>query len=243
MEQNINIFIVFLAGLGTFLSPCIIPIVPSYLSYISGVVIGEEINSKKKWWIIRNTIFFILGFGSAFSILQLIISKFTNFASLFLGNKVLNIVFGIFIIVMGLNILGVFKIKKLYSEKRMELNFIKRNFITSYLFGFAFGFGWAPCMGPILFTIFSYLSLSATLNEGILYIWIFTLGLGFPFLIFSFFMDNIVKLTTFKKKFLFSDKISGFLLIIMGILLTMDKLTIFTNWNFIDSIVEFLKIK
>ncbi|MGL5124112.1 MAG: cytochrome c biogenesis CcdA family protein [Fusobacteriaceae bacterium] len=242
MGQNINILIVFLAGLGTFLSPCIIPIVPSYLSYISGVVVGEKINSKKKWWIIRNTMFFILGFGFAFSILQLIISKFTNFASLFLGNKVLNIIFGIFIIIMGLNILGVFKITKLYSEKRMELKFIKRNYITSYIFGFAFGFGWAPCMGPILFTIFSYLSLSATLNEGVLYIWIFTLGLGFPFLIFAFFMDNMIKLTNYKIKFLLSDKISGFLLIIMGTLLALDKLTIFTNWNFIDSIIEFIKI-
>ncbi|MGL6064388.1 MAG: cytochrome c biogenesis CcdA family protein [Fusobacteriaceae bacterium] len=243
MEHNINVVIVFLAGLGTFLSPCIIPIVPSYLSYISGVVIGEEINSKKKWWIIRNTMFFILGFGTAFSILQLIISKFTNFASLFLGNKVLNIVFGIFIIVMGLNILGIFKISKLYSEKRMELNFVKRNYLTSYVFGFSFGFGWAPCMGPILFTIFSYLSLSATLDEGVLYIWIFTLGLGFPFIIFALFIDNMVKLANFRKRFLLSDKISGFLLIIMGTLLAMDKLTIFTNWNFIDSIAEFLKIK
>lgn len=241
MEQNINVLIVFLAGLGTFLSPCIIPIVPSYLSYIFGVIIGEKINFKKKWWIIINTVFFIIGFGTAFSFLQIIISKFTNIASLFLGNKILNIIFGTFIIIMGLNILGIFKIKKLYFEKRMELSFIKRNFITSYLFGFAFGFGWAPCMGPILFTIFSYLSLSSTLKEGIFYIWIFTFGLGVPFLIFAFFMDNMIKLTNFRKQFLLSDKISGFLLIIMGILLALDKLSIFSNWNFLDLIVTVIK--
>ena len=233
MGESLSIIVVFLAGLGMFLSPCIIPIVPSYLSYISGVVIGEEIDIKKRWWIISNTVFFIIGFGTAFSILQLILSKFTNFASLFIESKILNIIFGIFIIIMGLNVLGVFKIKKLYSEKRMEIKFVRKNYLTSFAFGFTFGFGWVPCMGPILFTIFSYLSTNTTIKEGIFYIWIFTLGVGLPFLLFAFFLD---RLTKFRRIFAMSDKVSGVILVIMGTLLAFDKLIIFANGEFLFTI-------
>jgi cytochrome c-type biogenesis protein len=228
LNMEISFFIVFIAGLGSFLSPCIIPLVPSYLSYITGGVLGGE--EQHKFKVMLHTVFFILGFGTAFTTLQILIFKFTNLASRLIGNNILNMVFGGIIIIMGLHMLGVFKITKLYSEKRMNLNFGRRNLGTSYLFGFAFGFGWTPCMGPVLFTVMSYLANANTMMMGIFYIWVFTLGLGVPFLLFAFFLDKSKKLDFIKKKFLFSDKLSGVILIIMGLLLALNKMTIFLSW-------------
>ena len=237
--MEISFLIVFLAGLGSFLSPCIIPLVPSYLSYISGGILGGGNQHKVK--VMLHTVFFILGFGTAFTTLQVLIFKFTNLASRLIGNNVLNMIFGGIIIIMGLHMLGVFKITKLYYEKRMNLNFGKRNIGTSYLFGFAFGFGWTPCMGPVLFTVMSYLANADTMTMGIIYIWIFTLGLGVPFLLFAFFLDRSNRLDFIKKKFLFSDKLSGVILIVMGLLLAMNKMTIFLSWGFRDEIVDFFR--
>ena len=239
--MEINILIVFLAGMGTFLAPCIIPLVPSYLSYISGIVLGEKHGGKQKFKVILHTLFFILGFGTAFSALQILLFNFTNLASRLIGNNILNMIFGGIIVIMGIHMIGIFKITKLYSEKRMNFSFIRRNIGTSYLFGFAFGFGWTPCMGPVLFTVMSYLAGADTVWMGTLYIWIYTFGLGVPFMIFALFMDKTNKLDFIKKNFLFSDKISGVILIVMGTLLAMNKMTIFLSWGFRDEIVEFLR--
>ncbi len=142
---------------------------------------------------------------------------------------------------MGLHMIGVFKITKMYSEKRINFSFVRKNIGTSYLFGFAFGFGWTPCMGPVLFTVMSYLTSADTVWIGMLYIWIYTFGLGLPFLIFALFIDRSNKLDFIKKNFLFSEKLSGVILIIMGTLLALNKMTIFLSWGFRDEIFEFFK--
>jgi len=238
---ELNILIVFLAGIGTFLAPCIIPLVPSYLSYISGIVLEKESGGKQKFKVIIHTLFFILGFGTAFSALQILLFNFTNFASKLIGSNILNFVFGGIIVIMGLHMLGIFKISKMYWEKRMNFSFEGKNIGTSYLFGFAFGFGWTPCMGPVLFTVMSYLAGSDTVWMGMFYIWIYTFGLGIPFMIFAIFIDKTSKLDFIKKNFLFSNKISGVILIIMGILLALNKMTIFLSWGYRDEIVEFFR--
>ncbi len=239
--MNINIFIVFLAGIGTFLAPCIIPLVPSYLSYISGMVMGDRKSTRDKIKVFIHTVFFILGFGTAFSALQVLLFNFTNLASNLIGNNILNMVFGGIIVIMGLHMAGVFKITNLYKEKRFNFHFMRRNIGTSYLFGFAFGFGWTPCMGPVLFTVMSYLAGADTMWMGLLYIWIYTLGLGFPFMIFALLLDRSNKLDFIKRNFLFSEKLGGVILITMGTLLAMNKMTIFLSWGFRDEIVEFFR--
>lgn len=238
--MNINVLIVFIAGMGTFLAPCIIPLVPSYLSYISGVVLGEG-STGGRLKVFLHTTFFILGFGTAFSALQILLFNFTNLASTLIGNNVLNMLFGGIIIIMGLNMLGIFKISKFYRESRMSLHFNKKNIGTSYLFGFAFGFGWTPCMGPVLFTVMSYLAGSDTMVQGLVYIWIYTLGLGFPFMVFALMLDKTDKLDFIRKNFLVSEKVGGSILVIMGILLAMNKMTIFLSWGFRDEILSFIK--
>ncbi len=239
--MELNIFVVFIAGIATFLAPCIIPLVPSYLSYISGISMNNVSDAKNKFSILINTIFFILGFGSAFSALQVILSQFTNLASKLIGNNILYLFFGSIIILMGLNMLGIFKITRLYSEKRFSLTFKKRNLFTSYLFGFAFGFGWTPCMGPVLFTVMSYLSSSNSLLEGIFYIWIYTLGLGVPFIVFALLLDKSDKLSFIRKNFLLSNRVSGFILIVIGFLLATNKMDIFLSFGFRNEIIAFFK--
>ncbi len=119
--MDINVLLVFLAGMGTFLAPCIIPLVPSYLSYISGFIGDEHHENADKFKLVLHTVLFVMGFGTAFTVLQILLFKFTNLASSLIGNNVINIIFGILIIMMGLNMLGVFKITKMYSEKLSDV--------------------------------------------------------------------------------------------------------------------------
>ncbi|MGL4392680.1 MAG: cytochrome c biogenesis CcdA family protein [Fusobacteriaceae bacterium] len=216
LQVDINFALTILAGLATFLSPCIIPIIPGYLSYISN-----------KKFIFVHTLFFIFGFGIAFTILQILFFYFANFFSKIFGTKIINITFGIFIIFLGLEILGIFKLKLFEREKKFNFDSLNKNFFTSIIFGFAFGFGWTPCMGPILFGILSYLSSTKTLSQGIFYLWGFVFGLGIPFLIFSLILTFSSKLKLPKINYPAIKKIAGIILIIIGILLATDNLDIF----------------
>ena len=183
----IELFIAFGAGLISFLSPCVLPLIPGYISYISGSSVNELIEKKN-----INLIPIIL-FTVGFSIVFIIFGA----ASTFLGQVLLQnsyelrIVAGLVIIVLSLHILGVINLKFLDYEKRIQTN-VSKNFFSPILIGMAFAFGWTPCIGPILGSILVLASTEESLGRGILLLSLYSTGLAIPFILSGYLMQKFV---------------------------------------------------
>ncbi|MFC1483411.1 cytochrome c biogenesis CcdA family protein, partial [Candidatus Margulisiibacteriota bacterium] len=149
--QNITLITAFTAGLLSFLSPCILPLIPAYIGFISGLSIEQLSDPSHKSKIIINTLLFIFGFSIVFIILGASATAIGQFIFnyIYFFNKIA----GIIIIIFGLHIIGLLKINALFKEKRASLKFDNTTFITSFILGSAFAFGWIPCIGPILTSI------------------------------------------------------------------------------------------
>lgn len=213
--ENINFFLVFLGGILSFFSPCIIPLLPVYISYLAGTEKDGVINRKK---LLINTLFFMLGISLSFFILGF---SFTILGNFFTRYKDIFIkIGGIFIILLGLFQLEIIKIPFFQSEKRINLQPKNMNFFTAFLTGFAFSFGWTPCIGPILSSV---LILAATTKSNLLsftLIGIYSLGFLIPFLLLGIFTNEILKFLKSKQNLLkYTVKIGGVILIIMGTIL------------------------
>ena len=232
--QEPSFIIVFFAGLLTILSPCILPIIPTYISYISGFAGILHLNKKQRLKLLTHTILFLLGIATSFTILQILIFYFANFAVKIVGSKLFYNVLGMIIIIFGLHIMGVIRIKALYYEKHVDMHLKKRSFLISYLFGLTFGFGWSPCTSPTLVAVFTYISKSSTLLKGILLLYVYMLGLGVPFILFSVFLEKDERLFKYLNRHVkFIEKICGCLLVLIGIMLFFNKLSIF---NYLSNI-------
>jgi cytochrome c-type biogenesis protein len=235
---NISFAVAFFAGLASFFSPCVFPLIPSYLSYITGISTGE-LGIKKgiffKTRVFVNSLFFVTGFTAVFVILGLFSGQ--------LGSIVKNIWFmrisGITVIFMGLFIMGVFfKIKFLYflySEKQIEFNPVRRsralNYLSSFLIGVVFAATWTPCVGPVLASIlFIGATLHNTIKGGEL-LFIYSSGLALPFLASSFSLGLFLGISRKIKPYIKNIQIiSGILLVVMGILIFFNYLTIISTW-------------
>jgi cytochrome c-type biogenesis protein len=228
--MEVTFLIVLTAGLATFLSPCILPLIPTYLSYISGIA-AKDLKHSNKTKIFFNTLIFIFGFTTAFVLLQFLLVNFANAVSTVISNKLFYNIMGLIVIVFGLQVMGLINLKFLMFERKINVS-IKSNgrAFVSFLLGFLFGFGWSPCMGPILFSVIAYTSQAETTLLGIFYLIVYSFGLGIPLLIFSLFFENLKPVTNFlKKHYSIIEKISGLILILIGLLLFFDKLSIFSN--------------
>lgn len=215
ITENINFFLVFLGGILSFFSPCVIPLLPVYVSYLAGTEKDGVINRKK---LLINTLFFMFGISVSFFILGF---SFTILGNFFTRYKDIFIkIGGVFIIFFGLFQLEVIKIPFFQSEKRINLQPRNMNFLTAFLTGFAFSFGWTPCIGPILSSV---LILSATTKSNLLsftLIGIYSLGFLIPFLLLGIFTNEILKFLKSKQNLLkYTVKIGGVILIIMGTIL------------------------
>ncbi len=232
MVSSPSLLMVFGAGLLSFFSPCILPIIPVYLSYISGMGINEARNDRnKRWKLFFNTLFFVLGFSVIFMIMQTAVIFFANAASVILNSRIIYQIAGIFVMILGLNMTGLIPLDFLKREKRFDLKLPPGNYFFSFILGILFGFGWSPCMGPILYSIILYISSnSANVIEGAWYMGIYSAGLAMPFLLTGFFMDYFADL--WKKMSNYAKIIeifSGVILVIMGILLFFNKLNVISG--------------
>ena len=215
-----ELFIALGAGLISFLSPCVLPLIPGYISYISGSSINELIEKKNV------NLFPIILFTVGFSIVFI----FFGAASTLLGQVLLQnsyelrIVAGVIIIILSLHIIGIINIKFLNYEKRVQTD-IKRNFFSPVLIGMAFAFGWTPCIGPILGSILVLASTEESLQQGILLLTFYSVGLAVPFILAGYLIQRFLVFSkNFRKNINKVSKIGGSILLITGILMITNHL-------------------
>ena len=216
----IELIVAFGAGLISFLSPCVLPLIPGYISYISGSSINELVEKKN-----INLIPIVL-FTVGFSIVFIIFGA----ASTFLGQVLLQnsyelrIVAGLVIIVLSLHIIGVINLKFLNYEKRIHTN-VSKNFFSPILIGMAFAFGWTPCIGPILGSILVLASTEESLGRGILLLSFYSIGLAIPFILSGYLMQKFLIFSkNFKKNINKVSKIGGIILLLTGLLIITNQL-------------------
>ena len=217
----IKSFLAFGAGFISFLSPCVLPLIPGYISYISGESLGDIVEKQKK--IILKTVLFSLGFS-------LVFISFGATAS-FIGNillensNTLRIIAGIIIIIFSLQLIGILNLNFLNQEKRFQTKNYSNNLFFPVLVGAAFGFGWTPCIGPVLGSILTLAAVESSIGKGILLLSFYSLGLAIPFILSGY---GISKFLAFSKNFRKNIKIvsvtGGVILLITGILILTNKL-------------------
>jgi cytochrome c-type biogenesis protein len=221
----------FVAGLFSFLSPCVLPLVPGYVSMISGVGIEElkapQANLMRR--VMVNSIAFILGFSAVFIAEGLAATELG--AMLGLYKHTLARVAGVVIIIFGLHLTGIFKIKALYTDARLHSVKGTGTILGAFLIGFAFAFGWTPCLGPILTGILTIASEQDTVVKGGILLGVYSLGLAVPFLFTSLLMERFLKFySRFRLHMHALEVASGGLLIALGILLMIGRFTLISSW-------------
>lgn len=200
----------FLEGLASFISPCLLPMLPIYVSYF----MGEEETGKKK--AIINSIGFVLGFTLVFLVLSIFASTVGHFISSY--TKYIKIIFGIIIIILGLNYMEIFKLKILNKTKGIKFKDKKLNFVKACLFGILFSVSWTPCIGTFLSSALLLIAKEQELLKGILLMLLYSIGLGIPFIISVLLIEKLKEVFDFIKKNYKKVKIiSGLILIVMGI--------------------------
>ncbi|MFD1037890.1 cytochrome c biogenesis CcdA family protein [Virgibacillus byunsanensis] len=223
--SEINIFLAFGAGFLSFISPCVLPLYPAFLSYITGMSVSEikEDNKMLNKKSLLHTIFFLLGFSSIF----IMIGFTTSFVSDFLltYKEIIRQIGAILIIFFGLVIVGIFNFQFLMKDKKITFKNRPAGFFGSFIIGMAFSLGWTPCTGPILAIV---LSLAATNPDlGMVMMISYILGFSVPFLILSFFIG---KMNWIKKNSARFVKIGGYIMIVMGVALFFDWMTKLTSY-------------
>ena len=220
----VSFSIAFFAGLISFVSPCVLPLIPGYVSFICGTTLNE-LNSKSKNFILRKSFFFSLGFSLVFVSLGATASFIGSF--LLKNSKLLSIGSGLIIIFFGIYLLEFIKIN--FLDKNFG-NFNIRysnNLLFPFIVGIGFGFGWTPCIGPILGSILAFASMENSIYKGISLLSFYSLGLGVPFVLSSLLIKKFLTFSKIAKKYLDKiKKISGFILILTGILIITGKLQI-----------------
>jgi cytochrome c-type biogenesis protein len=221
-QENISLFAAFTAGLISFISPCVLPLIPAYLSFISGVSVEEMKSRDKRSQALKkvsaNTILFILGFSLVFVALGASATFVGDFllSQLSLFNKIA----GAIIILLGLHLLGVFRIRFLNYEKRFHTRSRPLGLFGSFLVGLAFAFGWTPCIGPILAGILCLAANQDTMTKGVALLSCYSLGLGIPFFVTAVSFHSFLSVFGWiKKHFRTVEIISGLFLIIVGFLM------------------------
>jgi len=215
-----ELFIAFGAGLISFLSPCVLPLIPGYISYVSGTSFDELV--KKKNINLIPIILFTVGFSLVFVVFG---AASTYLGQILLQNSYeLRVAAGLVIILFSLHILGIINFEFLNYEKRIETR-TNNNFYSPILIGMAFAFGWTPCIGPILGSILALAATEESINRGILLLIFYSLGLALPFILSGYLIQKFLIFSkNFRKNINLVSKIGGIILLITGILILTNQL-------------------
>ena len=236
-----TILIAFSAGLASFIAPCILPMIPAFLAYISGTTLTEISNGQKadskinKINIIANTIFFVLGFSIIFSTLGVLINSILSENINQLANS-LNWIAGIIIVIFGIFMIASTKINSLNKEKKFQIKNFKSSYPMSFVFGLAFAIAWTPCVGPILGTILTLAATTPSISFTLLLA--YSIGLGIPFILIGIFFSKSVKIISSMTKYLkYYNVVLGGFIILLGILIFTNQLAYIANFPLLNEIV------
>lgn len=219
MTSNVTFLGTFAAGVLSFASPCVLPLVPPYLAFIAGASLDELSGSgyeRARRRVFGSALAFVAGFSTVFVALGASASVFGQLIRTHMNT--LAIVAGVAIIVMGLHFLGAFRIPLLYREARVQVERRPTGAIGAYVIGLAFGFGWTPCIGPVLAAILGVAASRETVGQGALLLAVYAAGLGVPFLAAAAFSQPFMRLMNrFRAHMGLVEKITGGLLILTGV--------------------------
>ena len=244
--ENVSFVAAFVAGVLSFISPCVLPLIPGYLSFISGVTLDEmqglpaptragggavavaaaPVGRRR---VIVTSLFFILGFSLVFVSLGATASALGQF--LMERLRILGKIAGVLIIVFGLHTMGVLRIGWLYSERRVQMARKPAGPLGALLVGVAFAFGWTPCIGPILAGILTIAAAQDTIGQGVQLLAVYSAGLGIPFLLTSLAINQFfAAFARIRRHYRLIEFVSGALLVAIGILIFTDRFTIIARW-------------
>ena len=220
----LSLFISLSAGVLSFLSPCVLPIVPAYIAYMAGISLQDvELNEKKpNRRVFYSSIAFVLGLSTVFIVLGAAVSFVGQF--LLSYQNILEIIAGFIIILFGLNFIGILSLG-FGREFRFEVTRLKGGILVSYILGLAFAFGWTPCIGPILGSILALASIEETLSRAVILLISYSLGLAVPFVLSGYLIQRFLLFSkNFKKNINLISKIGGITLLVTGILILTNQL-------------------
>ncbi len=220
--------IAFLAGLLSFLSPCVLPLVPSYLSFITGMSGVAEMGARRHLAVLHAALF-VIGFSLIFVALGATATAFGRLLNAY--QQWLQRIGGLLIVVFGLYTLGLIRIPALAREARVQLADKPLGFLGSVLAGMAFGAGWTPCIGPILGSILLYTSTRADLSQGLALLGAYSLGLAVPFLVAAWAREAFLRwFQRFRRYIGWVERVAGVLLVLVGLLLVTGSFTLLSGW-------------
>jgi cytochrome c-type biogenesis protein len=229
VNQSLSVVIALTAGLLSFLSPCVLPLVPSYLSFVTGMSLDELQESDDRTHVVTHALLFVGGFTLVFMVL--------GASASFLGRAAhayedwIARIGGALLVVFGLHLLGVFRIATLMREKRVQLSDKPAGFLGTIAVGAAFGAGWTPCIGPVLGGILTLAAARETVGGGVGLLFVDSLGLAVPFLLAALALDRFfAAFRRFRGWIPWVERASGVLLIALGVLLLTGKFTVLTGW-------------
>jgi cytochrome c-type biogenesis protein len=229
--ENVSYSAAFLAGVFSFLSPCILPLIPAYFTFITGFSLDElthRQNDRIRKKVIISTAAYVCGFSFVFVLLGASASYLGGFIQHYID--IIRIAGGVLILLFGIHLTGIFRFSKLNVEKRFHFKKKPLHFLGTFLVGMAFAAGWSPCIGPLLGSILILAGSRETVGEGMLLLALYSGGLAIPFMLISIFIHLILTFIKRASRILkYVNPAAGILLIIMGLVLIFDRLYLFTQ--------------
>jgi cytochrome c-type biogenesis protein len=226
ISQEVTYIGAFVAGLLSFLSPCVLPLIPSYIMYITGISYADLLAEHPSHIIRQKTILHSLCFICGFTVVFVLLGASATYIGSFMHEHAVMIrkVGGVLLVLLGIHVTGVLHLKFLLGEKRVTITHKPTGYAGSFLIGITFAAGWTPCIGPILAAILAVAATEENVSQGILLLLIYSLGLGVPFFLSALAMNRFLLLfNRFKKHIRTCEVITGIFLIVIGVL-------IYTNW-------------
>lgn len=232
--SNVSFFGAFIAGLFSFLSPCVLPLIPSFITYITGLSFSEIQAEHPTHEVRKQTIFHTLLFIAGFTFVFVLLGASATFIGGFLQDHMDTIrkVGGVLIIIFGVHVTGLVPINLLLGEKRVTVHRKPAGYLGSFVVGVAFAAGWTPCIGPILASILMVAATEGTVSRGVLLLFIYSMGLAIPFFLSSLAMHQFLTVfNRFKKHIRIFEIVTGVFLIIVGIMIFSNYLSVLSRFS------------